>query len=391
MRPLNEKRAIDLVTKLMAVEGKSCEESQIASVVQQVLRDAGIPESAMSFDTAHKRTPLPGEVGNLIVKLPGNRKLPRVMLSAHLDTVPICVGCRPKRDGQVIRSALATTGLGADDRAGVAAVLVAVLETLERNEEHPPLTLCFFVQEEIGLQGSRNMTVSKLGNPAMAFNFDGGNPYKMTIGATGGERMRIKLQGLPAHAGLAPEQGASAINAASLAISSLVRAGWLGAVKKKGRSGTSNIGTVQGGVATNVVAEHVEVTAEARSHNSAFRTEIADAICSAFESAAAAVVSSNGQAVAAQIERRVDYDSFLLDADAPPVQIAKTAIESLDAEPQTAISNGGVDANWLVKHGVPTVTMGCGQRNVHTNQETLDIPDFLAACRIAMNVINHAS
>ena len=387
MKKINEKRAVELVMKLMAVPGKSCEEGQIAATVVEVLESFGIDKKQIAFDSAHRKTPKPGEVGNLIVKLPGTRKGDRRMLSAHMDTVPICVGCKPKKTGKTIRSADPTTGLGADDRAGVAAVLIGYLEAVESGAPYPPVTLCFFVQEEIGLQGSRNMTASKLGRPAMAFNFDGGNPYKMTIGATGGERMKVTLKGLPAHAGLAPQEGASAINAAGLAIANLHRKKWLGAVSKGGKKGTSNLGTVHGGAATNVVADCVEVTAEARSHDSAFREAIADAIEAAFHEAAAAVKSSEGVAVEATVERRVDYDSFRLDEDAVVVQIAKGAIAELGEKPLSTISNGGVDANWLVKHGIPTVTVGCGQRDVHTKNESLDIPDFIAACHIARSVI----
>lgn len=96
----------------------------------------------------------------------------------------------------------------------------------------------------------------------MAFNFDGSDPYKLTIGATGGERMQIRLSGTPAHAGLAPEAGASAIHAAGLAIASLQKNGWLGCVQKQRKLGTSNIGVIQGGNATNVVADLVEIQAE---------------------------------------------------------------------------------------------------------------------------------
>lgn len=387
MSKVKSKRAVDLVTRLMAIPGKSCEEALIAQAVKDTLLAAGIPQSAISFDTAHKRTPLPGQVGNLIVKLSGNRKLPRLMLSAHMDTVPICVGCEPKKVGQVIKSANKSTGLGADDRAGVAAVLTAITEALESGQELPPITLCFFVQEEIGLQGSRNLVVSKLGKPDMALNFDGGNPSKMTIGATGGERIKIKLHGLAAHAGLAPHEGASTLHAAGLAIADLFKNKWLGLVKKQGRSGTSNVGVVRGGSATNVVADYTEIDAEARSHDSDFRTAIAGAIEIAFQKAAAQVKSNDGTQVTAEVIRRVDYDSFRLDPKSTVVELASQAIEHQKLTPAHAISNGGVDANWLVKHGIPTVTVGCGQRDVHTIKETLDIPDYLAACEIGKFMI----
>jgi tripeptide aminopeptidase len=64
-----------------------------------------------------------------------------------------------------------------------------------------------------------------------------------------------------------------------------------------------------------------------------------------------------------------------------------TVRTSTGEEPLFTVTDGGVDANWLFKHGIPAVTLGCGQRDVHTNKETLDVPDFLAACRIAKAAI----
>ncbi len=394
MSKINEKRAIELVMQLMAVRGGSCEETEIAAVIVERLKSIGIPDDAMTFDTAHKRTPRPGAIGNLIIKLPGTKKGPRLMLSAHMDAVPICLGCKPKRVGDVIKSADPSTGLGGDDRAGVAAVLVGLMEVLESKQDYAPLTICFFVQEEIGLQGSRNLVVSKLGKPAFALNFDGGNPRKLTIGATGGEKLKIKLYGVPAHAGLSPQSGANAITAASLAIASLHKDGWLGLVKKKlqgaknASKGTSNIGVIRGGNATNVVTDYVEIDAEARSHESAFREAISTAIKEAFIRGAAQVTNAEGVAVRAEVTQRVDYESFRLEEDSEAVvRAAATVRVSTGAEPELAITDGGVDANWLFKHGIPAVTLGCGQRNVHTNQETLDVPDYLAACRIAKAAI----
>lgn len=384
------KFAIDLVTRLMSIPGKSCEEQLIAQAVIDELLAMGVPQKSIAFDTAHTRTPQRGQVGNLIVKLPGKKGLPRIMLSAHMDTVPICVGCEPKRKGNVIVSAKSTTGLGADDRAGVAAVLVA-LKNYVGKADAPPITACFFVQEEIGLQGSRALSVNKLGDPAYALNFDGGNPYKLTLGATGGERMAIRLKGIPAHAGIAPQQGASAIHAAGIAIAALHKGKWLGAVKRGKLTGTSNIGVIQGGSATNVVADNVEIAAEARSHDSTLRTAIADAIEKAFHDAAAQVVSESGSPVVAEVSRRVDYDSFRLGEDSPIVEMTRRAITELGAKPESGVTNGGIDANWLVKHGIPTVTLGCGQRDVHTNKEQLDIADYLAACEIATKVVSYVA
>ena len=298
-------RALELVLQLMPLAGRSGQEQEIADFVRRQLLDAGAAASAIVTDSAHRRTPGGGQTGNLIFSLPGTLRAPRRMLSAHLDTVPICVGSQPQRQGDLIRSANPDTGLGADDRAGVAVILNTALEILQRGLPHPPLTFCWFVQEETGLHGSRCLTKSRLGKPAMAFNWDGGSPAKLTVGATGGYRLAIDIRGLASHAGNAPEWGVSAIAIAALAIADLHRSGWHGDVRKGRQRGTSNVGVIQGGDATNVVTDRVRVRAEARSHQPQFRKRIVAQIEKAFRAAAAEAKNAAGARGSVEIEDRL--------------------------------------------------------------------------------------
>jgi tripeptide aminopeptidase len=381
----NRKRALKTVLELMAIPGKSCEEGAVADYVKTHLIEAGVPADDIQHDSAHTRTRQRGQVGNLIWRFPSNAsRAVRRMLAAHLDTVPICVGCQPKRQGNFVRSAVSTTGLGADNRAGTAVLLCAALELLEHDWPHPPLTFCWFVQEEIGLEGSRHVTKSLLGAPKLAFNWDGGSPQKMTIGATGGYRMEMEIHGLASHAGGAPERGVSAIAIAALAIADLQRSGWHGLVHRNGHRGTSNVGVIRGGDATNVVTDHVVLRAEARSHDPKFRARIVREIEGAFKKAAREIASAEGKRGKVEIEGRLDYESFLLEVDEPCVLVAEAAIRQVGLEPERAVSNGGVDANWTTRHGIPTVTLGCGQMNPHMVTEALDVEQFLNACRIGL-------
>lgn len=381
----NKKRSLSLVTRLMAIPGSSGREREVAEFVTEQLLQAGAAAHAIRSDAAHRRTPLEGDVGNLSLRLDGTRRGPRRLFSAHLDTVPICVGSEPKRMGDEIRSANPKTGLGADDRAGVAVILNTAIELLERQLDYLPLTFCWFVQEEIGLQGARCVNKSHLGRPKLAFNWDGGSPVKLTIGATGGYRMEIDLYGLASHAGGAPERGISAITISALAIADLQQQGWLGDIRKRGRHGTSNIGIIRGGDATNVVTDHVFVKAEARSHDPRFRLEIAKAIEKAFRRAVKLVKNDAGKTGRVEIESRLDYESFKLSPGEPVVQLAADAVRQVGLEPEYAIANGGLDANWLNAHGIPTVSLGCGQRNQHMTSEFLNVSDFYTACDIALN------
>jgi tripeptide aminopeptidase len=380
------KAAFELVMQLMAIPGVSGHEGQVARFIVKKLRQAGAPAASISTDTAHRRSPLKGEIGNLIFKLPGTLRGKRRLLMAHLDTVPLVVGCKPVRKGAFVRSADKRTGLGADDRAGAAVVLTAAVEILRRKLPHPPVTFFWPVQEEVGLHGARFASLGALGKPQLAFNWDGGPAERLAVGATGAYRMTIRVHGVASHAGGAPEHGVSAIGIAGLAIAELQRNGWHGKIDRAEGQGTSNIGVFHGGDATNVVTPYVEIRAEARSHDPQFRQQIVRAIEQAFQRAAAEVKNVAGDCGQVLLDARLDYEAFRLADQEPCVLAAESAIRGIGGEPFRAVTNGGLDANWMTAHGIPTVTLGCGQVNVHTVGEQLDIAAFQKGCRIGLRL-----
>ena len=386
--------ALALAVELMAVPGGPGGERAAADRVAAVLREAGVPADLIREDDTHRRTGLPTPpgatpTGCLSAVLPGRGGLkdaPRRMLSAHLDTVPLAVGCDPVRDGDTIKSADPNTALGADDRAGVAALLTAVRTVLASGADHPPLTLFFPVQEEVGVRGSRFADLGLLGDPQICVNFDSSDPAGVIVGATGQTEVRVAVTGKPAHAGLNPERGVNAAVVAALALADLQTAGWHGLIEKGDRSGTSNVGVIAGGDATNVVMPRCEVTAEVRSHDAGFRERIIEEWRAAFDRAAAAVVSSEGETAAVSFETHLKYEAFRLDDDHPSVTAAENAVRAAGGAPFPIVGNGGLDANWLTARGLPTATLGCGQVRVHTTGERLDITQFQTACRAATAV-----
>ena len=69
--------------------------------------------------------------------------------------------------------------------------------------------------------------------------------------------------------------------------------------------------------------------------------------------------------------------------------MVRRAIEAVEAEgltPEVRAANGGLDANWLVRHGIPTVTFGAGQNDPHTIDEWIDLVEFERACRLAVRL-----
>ncbi|WP_237227077.1 M20/M25/M40 family metallo-hydrolase [Rubinisphaera sp. JC750] len=373
---------VSLLLKLLEIPGTSGLEKPVLNEVLKDALAAGLPQDAYHFDQAHVKAKN-GECGNLIITLPGTKRGPRRLLMAHVDTVPLCLDAKPKLGGDFIFSESDKTALGGDDRSGTAVILSTLLRILREKPETPPLTFLFTVQEEIGLVGARHVSKSKLGDPKLCFNFDGGPPNLVITGATGDVHIDIVIHGVASHAGARPEMGVSAVVIAGMAIADLQQNGWLGLIEKPDGNGTSNLGFINGGAATNVVTDYIEIRGEARSHDPEFRQKIVDAIEAAFTKAAADLTNQEGRAGSIEYTHRLKYEAFRLNEDEPAVTAAAAAITATGLEPVEKISNGGLDANWITSHGLPTVTLGCGQEHIHTVAERLHVPSFHQACEIA--------
>lgn len=393
---LDTDHALARFMELTAIAGRSGQEAAVAEKITDCLVEAGVDPSCIVQDNANQKSHIGGDCGNLIVTLDGDDSLPRTMLSAHMDTVPVCLGAKPiVRDdeslGKIVTSS-AGTGLGADDRAGCAAIITAIENRLAFAKQNPdarlpPAVCTFLIQEEIGLVGARYLDRNLVGKVDQAFNFDGGTMDKIRHGAIGGERMQLTIHGYASHAGVAPEKGVNAIVIAAKAIADLEARGLMGLVQQHGKRGTSNVGVISGGEATNVVTPEVKLKIEARSHDSEFRSWIVSQIREAFERAAATTTDSSGRSGRIEFASQVDYEAFVLPEDHASVEKATQLLAQLGYDAVCEVANGGLDANWLFKHGIAAVTLGCGQAAIHTVDEHLLVDHYWDACRFATMVL----
>lgn len=384
--------ALDRLMRFLSIEGVTGEEKAIAEDVAKALQEAGVPAEAIAYDDANTRIPVPTQTGNLIVKIPGRGALGNaepIMFMTHLDTVPLCAGAKPRITGDRIVSG-GDTALGGDNRTGCAVLVSLAAELAKQNLDHPPLVLVFCVREESGLWGARHINLDMLGPVSMGFNYDGSRPADVVTGAVGGDGWSVEIFGRASHAGVAPERGISASMVAAMALAEAQANGWFGKVVKGDKAGTSNVGTIAGkdgrgaGDATNVVTDYCYVEGESRSHDMTFVDAITDAFEAAFVKAGKALVSSEGKTARVVFSRQRKYHSFSLDRDSAVVRRGIKGVEAIGLTPNPRLVNGGLDANYLSLHGIPTVTFGAGQNEAHTVDEWVDIPAFHNACRLAI-------
>ena len=389
--PVNKNPALKNLMDLLAIEGPTGQEGNVAAAITKKLMAAGCKKAWIKTDDAHKRLGDGYATGNLIVQLPGTVKTaPRIMFSAHMDTVPLCKGAVPVVKGNRIVSQ-GNTGLGGDDRSGCAAI-VTMAETILKNKlPHPPITLLFPIAEENGLHGSRMVRFKDLGHPAMGFNLDGQEPSEIVIGAMSAVRWQAEITGRSSHAGLAPHKGISAGLIAAKAMTAIAAQGYFGRIVKGNRKGTSNLGSMQGGEASNQVMDKAHLTGECRSHNPAFLEQIIKVYKASFELAAKSVVNDDGRCGSVKFTTVSDYRAFRLKRSEPCVQIAGKAVEAVGLTPNLLVMDAGLDANNFNEKGLPTVTLGTGAHHFHQTDEYVDIKEYLTTCEVLLCIAQIAS
>ncbi len=389
--PVKKEQALKNLMDLLAIEGPTGRESKVVKAISQKLIAAGVKKAWIKTDDAHKRLGDGYETGNLIVQLPGTAKsAPRILFSAHMDTVPLCRGAVPEIKGNRIVSK-GNTGLGGDDRSGCAAIVTMIETLLKEKLPHPPITLLFPIAEENGLHGSRMVRLADLGHPAMGFNLDGQEPNEIVIGAMSAVRWMVDITGKSTHAGLEPHKGISAALIASRAMTAIADKGYFGRIEKGNRKGTSNLGTIHGGEANNQVMDLAVLTGECRSHSHAFLQQIIKVYKTSFEQAAKSVTNDTGKCGAIKFSTISDYHAFRLKKSEACVKIASKAVETIGLSPNPLVMNAGLDANNLNEKGLPTVTLGTGSHNFHQTEEYVDINEYLATCNVLHNIAQLAT
>lgn len=352
-------RIVKQFLELVQIDSETYHEEKISPVLQDLLGKLGFD---VYVDDASSKN---GHAsGNIIATLKGNKEgVTPIYFTSHMDTVVPGVGIKPiiKEDGYIYSDG--TTILGADDKAGLAALLELALRLKEENIAHGDIQYVITAGEESGLEGAKYLEHDKVfAKYGFAVDSDGkigeivvAAPYQTKIFAT--------LKGKTAHAGVEPEKGISAITMAAKAIARMK----LGRLDEET---TANIGRFEGGKATNIVCDEVTILAECRSLDEVKVEAQAAHMKAAFEEAAAEM---GGEAI---VEVKRMYPGFRFTEEDQVVQIAQQAATMIGREPKLAQSGGGSDANVIAGYGIPTVNLAVGYEHIHTTKERIPVEEL---------------
>src|SRR5947199_1509298 len=308
---VNQERIKNLLLELVQIDSHSRKEREVAERIKKHCEAMG---AQVEIDDAGEQ--VGGNTGNVIARFPGTLTSAQpIMMSAHMDTVVPGEGVKPVVEGDIIRTD-GTTVLGGDDKSGCAVIIEVIRCLQEQNIPHAPIEAIFSICEEVGLLGAKNVDVSKL-KSKYGLVFDSDDPGFLFTKGPSSNHMEFKIHGLESHAGVAPEEGISAIKIAAEGLAAMK----LGRIDEET---TANIGEIEGGMATNIIPNLVLIKGEARSHSEEKLEGQTDHMRECLEAAAARhTLELDGKPHHARVESKIvrDYDSMDIPDDARIVQL----------------------------------------------------------------------
>lgn len=349
--PIRKERLVQEFTELVEIDSVSFRERNMADVLKKKLEELGF--SVREDDAAER---IGSDAGNLYAYLKGTLEGEPLLFSSHMDTVEPGIGKHAvlHADGKITSEG--DTVLGADDAAGLAAILEAVRALQENNIPHRDLEVLFTVAEESYGKGSSVFAYDTISS-RQAYVLDISGPVgRASLQEPTLISFEILVKGKAAHAGFAPEEGVHAIAAAADAITKV----------RQGRLDdeiTVNIGKIEGGQATNIVPDRVAVKGEIRSYRHERALAQMEEIRRTFE--------ESGKRFGAEVETK---DEILLRAyrigkEEAVVRRFLRVCEALGLEGGLTKTFGGSDNNCFLQHGIRGIVLACGMNQVHSTKE----------------------
>jgi tripeptide aminopeptidase len=363
---------LDLFLELCGMPSPSGQERAVADRVGRYLTDLGL-----EWDEDDTASQLGGTAGSIYCRLPANdgRGVP-IFLCAHTDTVPLDGDLDPVVEDGVVRN---TGGaiLGSDNKAAIAVMLEAIRRIVRGGLPHAGIELVFTPQEEVSLRGADAFDHTRL-HAQTGFVYDQGAAIgEIVLGSPHGRLLDFRFHGRAAHAGMNPEDGSSAIAAASRAIADF-RLGRLD------EETSANVGQITGGTARNVVPEWCSFTAEVRSHDERKAVELVREMLET-----AAFAASLGECEV-ETEVRPSFPGYRFRETDEPVVLAATALREAGFEPTYALSGGGADANVFNARGLRCVNLANGMTDIHTPDERIAVADLDGMVEVTLALVDAA-
>lgn len=315
-------------------------------------------------------------------------QVPTVGFIAHVDTSPAVSGAdvKPQRltyqggdvvlpgdssvvitaeenpllknyQGKEIITTDGTTLLGADDKAGIAAIMHAVQRLLtETNIQHAPLRIAFTPDEEVG-RGTEHFDITKFG-AALAYTIDGGESGEVEDETFCADLATLIFKGQNQHPGYAKDVMVNAVRVAADFIARLPKDA--APESTEGRQSYLHPDSITGNVEEARVKCLVRAFTVDALHDLEIRLDmIKDEVAALHPKAEI------------QIEIHEQYRNMRYHLEKTPrvTDAAIEAIQRVGLKPLRKSIRGGTDGASLSAQGLPTPNLFAGGLNFHSKKE----------------------
>lgn len=348
------------------------------------------------------------EKGYLYASLPANtdKVVPTIGFIAHMDTSPDCSGADVKPrivanydGGDIVLDAkeglvtspkkfpelldhigediIVTDGhtlLGADDKAGIAEIVQAMVYLIEHPEiEHGKIRVAFNPDEEIGL-GAHHFDVKKFGCE-WAYTMDGGEKGELEFENFNAAAAKVEVKGVSVHTGYAKDK---MMNAARVAIEFAQLLPQTEVPEATAEyEGFFHLLGMEGGV------EHATLTYIIRDHDRQkfeARKALMTKACNWLnEKYGANTVSISLRDQYFNMREKIEPVMHVID-------IAQEAMKQCDVTPVVRAIRGGTDGAQLSFKGLPCPNIFAGGLNFHGPHEFLPIPSLKKGCEVVVKI-----
>jgi len=348
------------------------------------------------------------EPGYVFATLPGSvSEAPTVGLIAHVDTTPDApgTGVRPivhrawagetirlpgdpsqildpaempalaDKLGQDLVTSDGTTLLGADDKAGVAAIMTAVAQLVGDDAPRATARIAFTVDEEVG-KGTDHFDLAAFGAD-LAYTFDGSGLGEIETESFSAYQLKLTIKGVGVHPGTAKGRLVNAVKLLADVVAALPREG-LSPETTEEREGYVHPMRLAGGTS------EATVWFIARDHDDDLLEEHVEVV----RQLATEIVGREPRAsFTLDLEEQYRNMRKVLDRHPEIVAVAEEAIRRAGVEPVHTIIRGGTDGARLTEKGLPTPNLFTGGQHYHSLREWASLQDMAAAAATCVELV----